>query len=655
MKPILEFLEEEMEISNLGEEASVPDILSQLNIQNKTAFELEEDDEIYEAYGKIDTVYPYRQYTCYDRAVKQRLVKTAVLENNAIKAVFLPEFGGRLWQLIDKRTGKNLLYTNDVIRPSNLATRNAWFSGGVEWNIGIIGHTPLTMESLFTAVMEDGDGNPVLRMYEYERIRKVVYQMDFWLEEEGTFLNCRMRIVNDSAEVIPMYWWSNMAVPEYEKGRILVPAKEAYTSDFSRVYKVDIPMVDGIDISKYNEIPDQVDYFFHIPKTENKYIANLNRDGYGLLHLSTSRLQSRKLFVWGHNAGAARWQEFLTKDAGDYVEIQAGLGKTQYGCIPMAPHTAWEWVEQYGSIQVDPEITECGFAEAEKKMSRLVEKVFSMQKPEQKLLQRKEIAKQRAKLVLSGSGYADLENRCRIKQGENVLSEHLDFTSSDTRQKEWKKYLENGCLEEPDVDCRPSDFTKDDFWFEMLKISTASKDKKNWYAHYQLGLQYLYRKQLEKAEKEFKESDKLVSNPWAAHALAVCCEKNGKRAQAVDDIKRAMEERLWDLSFVKEGFRLMLQLSAYDEIIEYYMKLDENMQAEGRIKFDYIQALAGLNQTEKALDLLQEAGGLEIADTREGDVTMNKLWEALSQEPIPDRLNFRALKHEKGPRNGGRK
>ena len=43
-------------------------------------------------------------------------------------------------------------------------------------------------------------------------------------------------------------------------------------------------------------------------------------------------------------------KEFLTKDAGRYVEIQAGLGKTQYGCIPMAPHTAWEWMECYGGI-----------------------------------------------------------------------------------------------------------------------------------------------------------------------------------------------------------------------------------------------------------------------------------------------------------------
>lgn len=65
----------------------------------------------------------------------------------------------------------------------------------------------------FTAELTDEDGNPVLRMYEYERVRQVEYQMDFWLGENDHHLNCRMRIVNSGKEVVPMYWWSNMAVP----------------------------------------------------------------------------------------------------------------------------------------------------------------------------------------------------------------------------------------------------------------------------------------------------------------------------------------------------------------------------------------------------------------------------------------------------------
>ena len=58
----------------------------------------------------------------------------------------------------------------------------------MEWNLGIIGHTPFTTEQLFTAELTDEDGNPVLRMYEYERVRQVEYQMDFWLGENDHHL-----------------------------------------------------------------------------------------------------------------------------------------------------------------------------------------------------------------------------------------------------------------------------------------------------------------------------------------------------------------------------------------------------------------------------------------------------------------------------------
>lgn len=244
----------------------MPNLTGMENMQNKTAFYLDEDDEIYEAYGKLTNSYPYRDYTCYTRECGIHPVKTAVLENEFLRAVFLPEFGGRLWRLTDLKAGRELLYTNDVIRPSNLALRDAWFSGGVEWNIGLIGHTPLTMDPLFTARLENDSGMPVLRMYEYERVRRMVYQMDFWLDEGGAFLNCRMRVVNHNPDVTPMYWWSNMAVPEYEGGRVIVPAESAYSSGGGSVYKVPVPVVDGIDISYYQNIPGQVDYFFNIPE-----------------------------------------------------------------------------------------------------------------------------------------------------------------------------------------------------------------------------------------------------------------------------------------------------------------------------------------------------------------------------------------------------
>ena len=296
MNPELRFEKKMVRAADLGPQSCVPDLLGELILQNHLTFRLDEDDEIYEGYGRRGNAYPYRQHNGYIRELCEKQVQTAVLENQYLRAVFLTEYGGRLWELWDRESGRNLLYTNDVIRFSNLAVRNAWFSGGVEWNIGIIGHNPFTTQPLYVSKTQDHLGNPVLRMYEYERIRGTTYQMDFWLEEGSRLLNCRMRIVNESAEVIPMYWWSNIAVPEYNGGRVIVPAQNAFTYGEGMVYKVGLPEVNGIDVSNYKQIPKSVDYFFDIPEESPKYIANVDETGYGLLQMSTKRLRSRKLF-----------------------------------------------------------------------------------------------------------------------------------------------------------------------------------------------------------------------------------------------------------------------------------------------------------------------------------------------------------------------
>ena len=154
----LRFETKKIRVADLGKESCVPDLLGELTMQNSLEFHLDETDEIYEGYGRVKSAYPYRQRNTYTRELKEQEVQTAVLENRYLKAVFLPGYGGRLWELWDKYAGRNLLYTNDVLQFSNLAVRNAWFSGGVEWNIGIIGHTPFTTEQLYTAQTTNENG-----------------------------------------------------------------------------------------------------------------------------------------------------------------------------------------------------------------------------------------------------------------------------------------------------------------------------------------------------------------------------------------------------------------------------------------------------------------------------------------------------------------
>lgn len=213
-------------VSSLTQASDIPHLsLDKQPHQSKS--DIDNFEGLFIDYGWRETTYPYTQQNAYAEETEQEIT-VAVLENEYLYAEFLPTLGGRLWKLYDKKKQKDVLYTNDVIRFSNLSIRNAWFSGGVEWNCGIIGHSPFTCSQMYCAFVKGKNGEDVLRFYEFERVREIYYQIDFWLDANK--LMTAVRIENQNTEVVPMYWWSNMATPEYKGGRVVVPADSAYNN-----------------------------------------------------------------------------------------------------------------------------------------------------------------------------------------------------------------------------------------------------------------------------------------------------------------------------------------------------------------------------------------------------------------------------------------
>ena len=155
-----------------------------------------------------------------------------------------------------------MLSVNPVFQPANLALRNAWFSGGVEWNIGTIGHSPFTCAPLFAARVDGPDGIPVLRMYEWERIRQVTFQIDAWLPDDSPVLFVRVCIRNPHARETPMYWWSNMAVPETPDTRVIVPAESAYRYTYDHLDVIPVPKEAGLDYTYATRVTRATDFFF---------------------------------------------------------------------------------------------------------------------------------------------------------------------------------------------------------------------------------------------------------------------------------------------------------------------------------------------------------------------------------------------------------
>ena len=279
--------------ATLGPENPLPDIknVSYIHAEIEVTGAVPENLTAWIDKGMVDTLLPYTQQDCYDRKRVLRSFKAVILENAHLKATFIPELGGRLWSLWDKDSGRELLYCNPVFQPGNLALRNAWFSGGVEFNVSIKGHHPMTCSDMFARLITMADGTPGVRMYEYERIRGTAYGFDAWLPEDSRLLFIRPRIENTMDHAVWTYWWSNIAVPYSDNMRIVVPAKKTFVNyadnnhyylDFS-----DVPVAGGIDFTYPKNVKIARDFFFYIPDRAPKWVAAADGNGTGFVQCST--------------------------------------------------------------------------------------------------------------------------------------------------------------------------------------------------------------------------------------------------------------------------------------------------------------------------------------------------------------------------------
>ena len=163
------------------------------------------------------------------------------------------------------------------------------------------------------------------------------------------------RIINPNDHTIPMYWWSNIAVPERADVRVLAPAHEAYRHDYDgKLVEHHVPIYDGVDVTYTTNRRSAADLYFRIPPGHRAWITALDARGHGLIHASTDRLHGRKMFNWGTDPGGRRWQEFLAQPGLAYIEIQGGLAQTQGEYVAMPPGAQWSWLEAYGAIEAGP-------------------------------------------------------------------------------------------------------------------------------------------------------------------------------------------------------------------------------------------------------------------------------------------------------------
>lgn len=580
------------------------------------------------AYGAPQSLLPYTRQSDYDRLRTERELPTVVLENETLTATFLPSLGGRLWSLVHRPSGRELLHRNRLFQPANLALRDAWLAGGVEWNLGTTGHWPLTCEPLHAAHVVAEDGTPVLRMYAFERLRRLVLRIDTWLPAGSPVLLVRVSIHNPAPTETPVYWWSNIAVPEDAGTRVLAPADHAFHCDYvSDLRHVPFPDVEGADASYPGRVRRAADYFLDLPAGERRWIAALDRTGAGLVQASTRLLRGRKLFCWGTSTGGKHWQEWLSGPDAAYLEIQAGLARTQLEHLPMPGGATWEWTEAYGLLETDPDAVHGEWEQARtaagEALTRLVpESVLTealawgaaLPEPEE--------------MLSAGDGWAALE----IAAGELPASPLLPFGLCGEAQEPWRELLTAGVLPVCDPPAAP---VTGAHWRERLE--RLERHAPDWHALYQLGLLRLADGDQEGARQAWKRSAAERETPWALRALAFLAPEPAESAELLVQAHRLLPE-LRELTI--ETLAVLQRADRLREALALVESLPDAVRAHGRIRLAEATAAHALGDDDRVRRLLAE--GIQVDNMREGEVSLDALWLAVHPgEPVPPHYDYR--------------
>ncbi|MDT0345972.1 DUF5107 domain-containing protein [Streptomyces litchfieldiae] len=596
-------------------------------------------------WAPLATMLPTRLRDGYGRRRVRTELTTVVIENDRLRVTVLPDFGGRVHSLYHKPTGRDLLYTNPVLQPADFALNGAWFSGGIEWNIGATGHTTLSCAPVHAGVVPAPGGGRMLRLWEWERLRDTPFQVDLWLPDGSDFLYAGVRVRNPHAHTVPVYWWTNIAVPEGPGTRVLAPADEAWHFGYERsLRRFPVPEWDGADRSYplHGDFP--ADYFYEVRPGARKWVAALDEHGQGFAQTSTALLRGRKLFVWGAGPGGRRWQRWLTEDGTPgYAEIQAGLARTQLEHVPLGPGAEFRWLEAFGPLAADPAAVHgadwaAATAHTERRLGAAlpaaeVDAAYAAWLPYADLDPKETLH--------TASGWGALEV---ARAGHELPGTPFDPGTLGPDQRPWVHLLDTGRLpEETAAPGRPpGPGPVSPPWRERLECAPGGP-----LTDFHLGVAQWHARDHAQARRSWERSLAAGPSPWPLRCLALAEAWAGHRDRAAELARVAVELALDTpgvprpalAALAREAVPLLLDAGRAADARGVFDRLPAATREAGRFRLLDCRILLAQGQRAAARAVFD--AGFEVADLREGDETLSDTWAELTDDPLPDRYEFR--------------
>jgi hypothetical protein len=288
----------------------------------------------------VNGVYPYVSYceTAHrPEPVKYRFVE---VENRFLKLTLCPDLGGKITSIIYKKSGKEVLYVPDVIRPTRILPRFYFVAGGIEVSFPI-SHSPTQNDRVLYEIEKTPE-----RIYitcgERELRFGMQWSVEYSLGTDDQLVTQRVVFHNPGKNAYPWMSWSNAAIPSASDTRYYFPKGKVLSHS---------SVIDTIDWESQgpkteNDIREMTGYFW-IEKETNAFGAFTPSLGTGLFHVAEKQV-APGMKLWSYGTGAdSSWATLSTSENKPYIEIQGGPISDQSIKFELQPDQTREHTEYW--------------------------------------------------------------------------------------------------------------------------------------------------------------------------------------------------------------------------------------------------------------------------------------------------------------------
>lgn len=284
--------------------------------------------------GSSGKVYPYPTIESISDEKKEKEYTAVMLENEYLKIMVLPEFGGRIQRAYDKTNGYDFIYYNHVIKPALVGLTGPWISGGIEFNWPQH-HRPSTFLPLSYHLEYGKDGSAAVLIHDVDEMYGTKAITKIALYPGRAYIEITGQLYNRTPLPQTFLWWANPAFAVNDHTQSIFPPDVHAVMDHGKrdvsrfpiatgvYYKKDYS--EGVDISRYKNIPVPTSYMAQNSRYD--FVGGYDDEKEaGLLHIADHHISpGKKQWTWGCGDFGKAWDRNLTDEDGPYIELMTGV------------------------------------------------------------------------------------------------------------------------------------------------------------------------------------------------------------------------------------------------------------------------------------------------------------------------------------------